>query len=175
MKFLNENDIIFVQGSGKKPYEVKKVGGVVSCSCPAWRNLGGPIDNRICKHIKKEVDPACLLPQALSARNQSPDVKEEKKEVQPPPILLAHNFTDEDPVGWWISEKYDGVRAWWTGTKFLSREGNEYHAPEFFKKHLPNVVLDGELWVGRNKFQETVSIVTNKYLDGKNVCKICFK
>lgn len=41
MKFLNEGDKHYVQGSGKNPYEIKKVGGVVSCSCPAWRNLGG--------------------------------------------------------------------------------------------------------------------------------------
>lgn len=53
-----------IKGSGKNPYEVKKAGGVVSCSCPAWRNLGGPIDVRVCKHIKANIDPKCLLPQA---------------------------------------------------------------------------------------------------------------
>ena len=58
-----------------------------------------------------------------------------------------------------MSEKLDGVRAWWTGTQFLSRLGNIYHAPDWFIAGLPSVPLDGELWLDRKAFQRTVSIV----------------
>ncbi len=49
----NDGDVVKVQGSGAKPYELKNVAGVLSCSCPAWRNAGGQINTRTCKHLKK--------------------------------------------------------------------------------------------------------------------------
>src|SRR3954471_11408188 len=58
-----------------------------------------------------------------------------------------------------MSEKLDGVRAYWDGKQFLSRQGNLYHAPAWFIEGLPAVPLDGELWIDRKKFQRTVSIV----------------
>ena len=58
-----------------------------------------------------------------------------------------------------MSEKLDGVRAWWDGEQFLSRQGNVYHAPAWFIAGLPKVPLDGELWLDRKAFQRTVSIV----------------
>jgi DNA ligase-1 len=80
--------------------------------------------------------------------------------VQAPPLLLAESWTgDQDPTGWWLSEKLDGVRAFWDGKQFLSRQGNRYHAPDWFLVGLPDTPLDGELWLGRKKFQRTVSIV----------------
>lgn len=159
MKTLKENESIFVQGSGKKPYEIKKVGGVISCSCMAWRNLGGPIDTRVCKHIKANVDPSSLLPQAAKSIDTSvaPTPKEKK---DAPELLLAHKWTDEDPTGWWISEKLDGVRALWDGEKFISRLGNVYHAPAWFKTEMPKgIKLDGELFAGHKKFDQTVGTV----------------
>jgi DNA ligase-1 len=81
-------------------------------------------------------------------------------EPTPPPLLLAHSWeNDVDLTGWWMSEKLDGVRAYWDGTRFLSRLGNAYRAPAWFTKGLPSTPLDGELWVGRKKFQRCVSIV----------------
>jgi DNA ligase-1 len=58
-----------------------------------------------------------------------------------------------------MSEKLDGVRAYWDGKQFLSRQGNRYHAPDWFTAGLPLEPLDGELWIGRKQFQRTVSIV----------------
>lgn len=79
---------------------------------------------------------------------------------QAPPLLLAHSWEgDVDLTGWWMSEKLDGVRAYWDGSQFLSRLGNVYKAPGWFTKGLPKTPLDGELWVGRKKFQRCVSIV----------------
>lgn len=86
-----------------------------------------------------------------------------KGDVVPPPVLLAHVWeNDTELSGWWMSEKLDGVRAYWDGKKFLSRLGNSYNAPEWFTKGLPDTPLDGELWVGRKKFQRCVSIVRQK-------------
>ena len=77
-----------------------------------------------------------------------------------PPLLLAHAWdNDQDLTGWLLSEKLDGVRAYWDGTRFLSRQGNPFHSPPWFTAELPNIPLDGELWLGRKKFQRTVSIV----------------
>jgi DNA ligase-1 len=74
--------------------------------------------------------------------------------------LLAESWDGEmDVTDWWISEKLDGVRAWWTGKSFLSRQGNTYHAPPWFTSDLPPFPLDGELWLERKAFQRTVSIV----------------
>src|SRR5207245_2292266 len=86
--------------------------------------------------------------------------KEPKEAGQEPPLLLAESWDCvTDPAGWWLSEKLDGVRAYWTGDVFRSRQGNVYHAPDWFVAGLPAVPLDGELWLGRKQFQRTVSIV----------------
>ena len=61
---------------------------------------------------------------------------------------------------YWVSEKFDGVRARWDGTRLISRGGNAFAAPAWFTDGFPATPLDGELWVGRGRFAETVSIVT---------------
>jgi DNA ligase-1 len=75
-------------------------------------------------------------------------------------LLLAESWDNAaDLSDWWMSEKLDGVRAYWDGKQFLSRQGNLYHAPDWFIEGLPAVPLDGELWIDRKKFQRTVSVV----------------
>ena len=64
-----------------------------------------------------------------------------------------------DPTGWWLSEKLDGVRAYWDGKQLLSRLGNLLHAPDYFLDKLPAHPLDGELFLERKSFQKTVAIV----------------
>ncbi len=71
-----------------------------------------------------------------------------------PPVQLLETWDGKiDPTGWWMSEKYDGVRAWWNGKEFVSRTGHTFVAPALFKAKMPRTVLDGELWLGRGKFQ----------------------
>jgi DNA ligase-1 len=99
---------------------------------------------------------------AKEGRKLRPD---EKAKINGAPVLLAHKFeNDIDPTGWWWSEKLDGVRAYWDGEKFITRQGNVYHAPDWFTAMLPDHPLDGELWMGRGMFQQTISVV--KRLDG---------
>jgi DNA ligase-1 len=84
-------------------------------------------------------------------------------------VLLANNFFDKnqkkkiDPVGWWSSEKYDGIRAIWTGEKLMSRTGKIITAPESFLSLLPSdTSFDGELFTERGSFSKTSSIVSKK-------------
>jgi hypothetical protein len=41
---------------------------------------------------------------------------------------LAGKFADQDVRNWWCSEKLDGMRAIWTGSVRISREGKPIHA-----------------------------------------------
>jgi len=65
-----------------------------------------------------------------------------------------------DVTKYWVSEKLDGVRARWTGKQLISRNGTLLYAPTWFTKNFPPVVLDGELWIARGAYQETVSIIS---------------
>lgn len=74
--------------------------------------------------------------------------------------MLAKSYQFQNPRGYWLSEKLDGVRAVWTGERFLSRNGNEFPAPREIVEAMPaGVVLDGELFGGRGTFQATVGKV----------------
>jgi DNA ligase-1 len=158
MSDLQDGESVEMQGSGSRPYVLKNVGGVYSCSCPAWRNQSLAIERRTCKHLRKLRGDA-----AEEARigNALPPKPKEVAEGGSAPLLLLAETWDccLDPTGWWLSEKLDGVRAYWDGQQFLSRQGNLYHAPAWFLEGLPAVPLDGELWLGRKKFQRAVSIV----------------
>ena len=50
-------------------------------------------------------------------------------------VLLAFLWKPDevDPTGWWISEKLDGVRAFWNSKRkrFFSRNGNEFVPPSW--------------------------------------------
>ena len=75
-------------------------------------------------------------------------------------LAKKHNPDTQDPKGWLISEKLDGVRCYWNGKEMLTRNGNPFYAPQWFVDALPkNFALDGELWTERSDFQKTVSIV----------------
>ncbi|KAJ3172371.1 hypothetical protein HDU87_007875 [Geranomyces variabilis] len=165
-------------------YTIKRTGDHYYCTCPAWRNQGGaPVDARSCKHLKQllgeEYENArCLLnggpppgaPSTMVKRKGTADPAAggpaaKKAKAVAPPLLLAQSWniaTGIDPTGWWISEKLDGVRAYWDPNekKIFSRLGNAFTAPEWFLNALPtDMSLDGELFVGRKQFSQTVSIV----------------
>ena len=73
--------------------------------------------------------------------------------------MLAKTYEGENPKGWLMSEKLDGVRALWTGRELLTRNGNVIAAPAWFTDALPAIALDGELWVGRGGFQQMMTIL----------------
>jgi DNA ligase-1 len=78
----------------------------------------------------------------------------------PLPLLLALEApAGIDPAGYLVSEKYDGVRAFWDGRSLRSRSGLPLAAPPWFTGALPAVPLDGELWLGRSRFEEVSAAV----------------
>lgn len=69
-----------------------------------------------------------------------------------------------DLTHWVWSEKLDGVRAMWDGKgSLISRNGNRFRAPKSFTECLPKgIVLDGELWIDRGMFLDTVSVIRTR-------------
>ncbi|MDB5313279.1 MAG: ligase [Gemmataceae bacterium] len=161
MPDLADGEMYEMKGSGAKPYQLKNIGGVYSCTCPAWRNQSTPIEQRTCKHLRKLRGDAEEQARIGGALPQKPaKTKADGEEDAGPPVLLAGTWDNAlDLSSWWMSEKLDGVRAYWDGKQFISRQGNLYHAPDWFIDGLPAVPLDGELWVARKSFQRTVGIV----------------
>lgn len=160
---LADGDKVQVKGSSST-YELARTGSVYSCTCPAWRNQGAALGLRTCKHLRAYLGDAAETARvggaapAVSAATKKKQAAAESGTA--PPILLAHKWeTDHDPTGWWMSEKLDGIRAYWDGAAFVSRLGNKFYAPDWFIADLPADTLDGELWVGRKMFQRTTSIV----------------
>lgn len=77
-----------------------------------------------------------------------------------PGVLLANTAPKGlSPVGFYVSEKLDGVRALWDGSALRFRSGRRIAAPSWFTAKLPAMALDGELWMGRGTFDELSGIV----------------
>lgn len=90
-----------------------------------------------------------------------------------PDVTLAEIYREGVDVSrYWASEKLDGVRAYWDGTRLRSRQGNIYVAPAWFTAGFPKTPMDGELWMGRNTFQQLVSIVRRQQPSDENWRKI---
>lgn len=76
------------------------------------------------------------------------------------PLLLAREADEGiDPAGWLVSEKLDGVRALWDGSRLRFRGGGVVAAPGWFARALPAQALDGELWIGRGRFDALSGLV----------------
>ena len=86
--------------------------------------------------------------------------------LQAQPLSLANHYhTGIELHAYWVSEKYDGIRAHWTGQRLLSRQGLPIDAPAWFTQGWPNTPLDGELWAGRNQFVAVQSTVAQGAAD----------
>lgn len=172
---------VSVQGSGKNPYIITCKQGpnglYLYCPCLAWKFIKAPSDSgkRICKHCivvlkgggSKDVTPA--TPKSSKKKPQSihKTVSNNKHKVPSIEVALAEKWTTEDPTGYFMSEKLDGMRCIWDGSTLQTRNGNIIHAPDKLIKELPSMALDGELFLGRGKFQELMSI-TKRHVPNKN-------
>lgn len=77
--------------------------------------------------------------------------------AEPPQLMLATVWDKaDDPTGWWLSEKYDGVRGYWDGARMLTRGGEVIVLPDGLRAELPPFPVDGELWAGRGRFGDTL-------------------
>jgi len=109
-------------------------------------------------------------------------------------LQLAKNYTNHQIGGWFVSDKLDGMRAYWDGgttrgmlaadvpwancekdgrlkeqpvsTGLWTRYGKVIHAPDYWLNKLPDTPLDGELYLGLGQFQELMSIC-KQYNPGK--------
>ena len=79
-----------------------------------------------------------------------------------PNLLLLQTYRDQNISGWVVSEKLDGIRAYWDGSKLLTRSGKEINAPSWFTRDYPPFEIDGELWSKRADFENISSIVRDK-------------
>ena len=112
-----------------------------SAACLAWL-LGGALHPPLAVAANPSVTPGALA--ATSA----------------PALMLASDWsTKEDPAAHLVSEKLDGVRAFWDGQTLRFRSGRVIAAPGWFTVALPAVALDGELWLGRGRFDELSGLV----------------
>ena len=80
-----------------------------------------------------------------------------------PPMLAMRAAHDVDPAVFWVSEKLDGVRARWDGRVLRFRNGAAIAAPAWFTAPLPDRLLEGELWLGRGRFDALSGIVRREH------------
>lgn len=107
---------------------------------------------------------ALALALALAASSPAPAVAAE------PPGGLMHASavpngaapTGAHPLSaYWVSEKLDGVRGRWDGRRLWTRGGLPVDAPAWFTAGWPEQAMDGELWLGRGRFEEISGLVRN--------------
>jgi DNA ligase-1 len=83
--------------------------------------------------------------------------------AEKPNLLLLKSYnTDINVTEWLMSEKLDGVRAYWNGKELVSRNGKTFLAPKWFTKDFPPFEIDGELWSSRGDFENIISIVNTQ-------------
>ncbi|MCL1039034.1 DNA ligase [Shewanella submarina] len=81
-------------------------------------------------------------------------------------LQLATNFREDIAIEQYlVSEKLDGVRGRWTGTEMLTRSGRTVPLPKWFTQGWPDIQLDGEIWLGCNRFDEVSALVRSDAAD----------
>ena len=87
--------------------------------------------------------------------------------VEARPVLMLANVYRPGMAlqDYWVSEKYDGVRGYWDGSRLWTRGGQPVSAPAWFTAGWPKKPMDGELWAGRGQFQKAVSTVRQQTPD----------
>ena len=83
-----------------------------------------------------------------------------------PPLLLANTEHGQTDVALYlISEKLDGIRAFWDGQALRTRSGKHINVPAWFVENFPAQALDGELWIGRGQFDRLSGTVRRQVPD----------
>ena len=80
--------------------------------------------------------------------------------AEAPQLMLPKVYKPGMPLdGYWVSEKYDGVRGYWDGKQLWTRGGQSITPPAWFTAGWPAAPMDGEIWAGRGAFASAVSTV----------------
>ncbi len=112
--------------------------------------------------------PQFSPPTQLSSpsRLSSPSQLSSISQSSPPRLLLARSYQSGLTLtDYWVSEKLDGVRAYWDGQQLISRAGNRFNAPAWFTAGLPATPLDGELWIAVGQFDRLSGTVRRQRPD----------
>ncbi|WP_300452000.1 DNA ligase [Accumulibacter sp.] len=80
-------------------------------------------------------------------------------------LLAATEEGQSDVKRYLVSEKLDGVRAFWDGQRLLTRNAHPIPAPDWFIANFPKQALDGELWIGRREFERLSGLVRRQTVD----------
>src|SRR3954468_23551464 len=100
MADLSDGESVEMKGSGTKLYVLKNVGGVYSCSCPAWRNQSMAIERRTCKHLRKLRGDEAEEARIGGALPERPvKTAAEGEEAGGPPVLLAEKWDNAADLG----------------------------------------------------------------------------
>jgi DNA ligase 1 len=100
--------------------------GPAAASSPPKKREAKALDKKVTRATKKKVD----------VDSDGEEIKEAKANIS---AMLASVYEPEknDPTGWYMSEKLDGVRCIWDGKNLYSRNGNKFYPPSYFKAALP--------------------------------------
>ena len=163
-----KKDLTNIKKAHELSIKTKKTQVKPKKDCPTGKVIN-PKTGRCIKELKK-IDT--LLTKAnikLSKVISSKILLKGLWDVKKDGVMLAHTFKDpktgkiknppkgfsKAPIGWYVSEKYDGYRAIRNGQQFVSRNGNIFVTPKWFKDWFPNdEALDGELFIGRESFEK---------------------
>lgn len=118
-----------------------------SKSCQVWRRWGA-----LAVAWAMALGAAAPLAGAEPAPQAAPP-------VQPAQMMLAQEYRGQAVAGWLMSEKLDGVRAFWDGRQLIGRSGKAFTAPAWFTQGFPPFALDGELFAGRGRFELAAAAV----------------
>jgi hypothetical protein len=99
--------------------------------------------------------------------------------AEAPALVLPGLWSaDRDPARYLVSEKYDGVRAFWDGRVLRHRSGWNVNALAWFTARLPADPLDGELWLGHGRFDALSAIVRRQVpvdAEWRQLCYVVFE
>jgi DNA ligase-1 len=120
---------------GKKVFELRREGPVLSCTCPEWSSQKAPPERRTCGHLKE----------MLGAKEEA------RRIAAPPPVKGRPPFAvpgpaPEDPSGWTWTERIVGIRAWWDGSHLVAADGRTLTLPKAFTDDFPTFPVDGDVW-----------------------------
>lgn len=100
-----------------------------------------------------------LLLALLLAIPAVPTSATDAPETLPAPMLAIPLPDGIEVAAYLASEKLDGVRARWDGRALWTRGGIRIDAPARFTRGWPATPMDGELWLGRGRFDATSALV----------------
>lgn len=73
--------------------------------------------------------------------------------------MHGRDYRGENIEGWLVTEKFEGCRMLWDGSRAWSKQGNEIILPSHWDAALPKFAIEGEVWAGRGRFLDSRNAV----------------